>query len=582
MGDVLAKLFVNLENVPEDGYGFIQVLFLGGCYLYILLIGANMIGDGSELLMLVPSIAGVVGSVVLPVLGAVPDGAIVLFSGLGEREKAMSQVAVGVGALAGSTVMLLTIPWFLSIMGGGVPMINGQPQYSKRSSAKDVSVFQLGVVSGAAIRKSAMVMLVTMLTYLIVEIPALVLINEDKTTEADDLAPFAWAGTVVCFVLFVAYIVLQYRAAQAGPEESSGPAETEFSVVDQMITDTTIKAIDNGKITLRGALFQMFPSGRLSVGMSEPLTQATTEEQRNQKLKAVVRPFFKRLDTDNSGNLTRDEMKQLTHVLGEYVEENEFETFFTRIDTSGDGTLSFDEFCVWTTELLKRDYRQTVERAPRPSVQTSASPPSGAPVFQGRQVAENQETQEEEEEDDDDEECEIPEDLSKLTPEEQQRRILQRALYQMGVGTLIVLLFSDPMCDVLDALGTRTGINPFFVAFLLGPVASNASEMVASYKYAQKKTKKTIAVAFSQLIGAACMNNTFCLFIFYLLIAARKFPWTYHAEVAGIIFVEVVMGVVASRPIHTFTSGLIVLSLLPLSLVMVAVLKATVFSSVEG
>ena len=48
------------------------------------------------------------GSVVLPVLGAVPDGAIMLFSGLGSVEEAQENLAVGVGALAGSTIMLLT------------------------------------------------------------------------------------------------------------------------------------------------------------------------------------------------------------------------------------------------------------------------------------------------------------------------------------------------------------------------------------------------------------------------------------------------------------------------------------------
>lgn len=68
-----------------------------------------MISDGSELLLLVPAVAGLVGSVVLPVLGAVPDGAIVLFSGMGDD--AQAQLSVGVGALAGSTIMLLTIPW---------------------------------------------------------------------------------------------------------------------------------------------------------------------------------------------------------------------------------------------------------------------------------------------------------------------------------------------------------------------------------------------------------------------------------------------------------------------------------------
>ena len=47
-------------------------LFLG--YGYALYYAANMIGEGSELLLLVPSMAGLVGGVVLPLLGAVPDG----------------------------------------------------------------------------------------------------------------------------------------------------------------------------------------------------------------------------------------------------------------------------------------------------------------------------------------------------------------------------------------------------------------------------------------------------------------------------------------------------------------------------
>jgi len=45
----------------------------------------------------------------------VPDGAIVLFAGLGQTSRlaAQTNIAVGVGALAGSTIMLLTIPWFI-------------------------------------------------------------------------------------------------------------------------------------------------------------------------------------------------------------------------------------------------------------------------------------------------------------------------------------------------------------------------------------------------------------------------------------------------------------------------------------
>ena len=53
-----------------------------------------MIGDGAEMLMLIPSLEGIVGSIILPVLGAVPDGAIVLFSGLGPD--AQEQLNIGI------------------------------------------------------------------------------------------------------------------------------------------------------------------------------------------------------------------------------------------------------------------------------------------------------------------------------------------------------------------------------------------------------------------------------------------------------------------------------------------------------
>jgi Ca2+/Na+ antiporter len=109
-------LFVDVDTLPDDAYGFIQLLFLMSCYGYALFTGANMIGDGAEEMLEFPAWEPIVGSIVLPVLGAVPDAAIVFFSGMGPD--AQTQLSVGIGALAGSTVMLLTIPWVLSIYGG--------------------------------------------------------------------------------------------------------------------------------------------------------------------------------------------------------------------------------------------------------------------------------------------------------------------------------------------------------------------------------------------------------------------------------------------------------------------------------
>ena len=99
MGDILSAYFIEPKHLPEGFGGSVQVLSLGVVYGYILFTGSNLISEGSELLLLIPSIAGIVGSVVLPILGAVPDGAIVLFSGMGPN--AQEEVSVGVGALAG-------------------------------------------------------------------------------------------------------------------------------------------------------------------------------------------------------------------------------------------------------------------------------------------------------------------------------------------------------------------------------------------------------------------------------------------------------------------------------------------------
>ena len=45
----------------------------------------NMIGEATELMMLIPSIASLVASVIMPCLGSFPDVVLTLFSGMGPR-----------------------------------------------------------------------------------------------------------------------------------------------------------------------------------------------------------------------------------------------------------------------------------------------------------------------------------------------------------------------------------------------------------------------------------------------------------------------------------------------------------------
>ena len=99
-------------------------------------------------------------------------------------------------------------------------------------------------------------------------------------------------------------------------------------------------------------------------------------------------------------------------------------------------------------------------------------------------------------------------------------------------------------------VGTRTGIPSFYVAFVVAPLASNASELIASYSYALKKTPKSISISLQALQGAACMNNTFCLSIFMALI---------YFQVQRLIFVQGTCShslVYMKRTYHLFLFGL--------------------------
>ena len=129
----------------------------------------------------------------------------------------------------------------------------------------------------------------------------------------------------------------------------------------------------------------------------------------------------------------------------------------------------------------------------------------------------------------------------------------------------------------MQEIAVRVGISPFYISFILAPLASNASEVIASMYYASKKTTKSITVSFSALQGAACMNNTFCLSIFMGLIYFRGLAWQYTAETIAIIGVQVILYFLTQGSVMTLKTAFVILSIFPLSIALVAFLEAIGF-----
>jgi Ca2+/Na+ antiporter len=117
-----------------------------------------------------------------------------------------------------------------------------------------------------------------------------------------------------------------------------------------------------------------------------------------------------------------------------------------------------------------------------------------------------------------------------------------------------VAFFSDPMVDVITRVGLQINIGAFYVSFVITPLCSNASELIASLVFAMSKTKQSasmtyvsfshrecflfsLMVRYSQLYGAATMNSTLGLGIFYGLIYFRQLSWTFSAETLAILVI---------------------------------------------
>jgi Ca2+/Na+ antiporter len=512
--------------------------------------------------------AGLVGGVVLPLLGAVPDGAIMLFSGIGPIETAQETLSVGVGALAGSTIMLLTVPWALSVYGGrvnlneqGEPQYLGQPKLTPNLSLMK-ELYHTGVSITDTISHGAVIMAITTIPYFLIQGPAFY-IHGPSEEVAEKEKYFALTGLIICLTGFIAYLYLQLQLSRKGLDKGKRVAVVK-------------KLLQHGEVSLCGALAPSVQSAEQMGGLA---VQAAEEYQAigqtssyypppavAKYLKEVLLEAFMKYDTDKNGTLDKYELKTFLQDFHETISDDELDVLFNKFDTDDSGTISFDEFIgacyVFITEHNKKSAAKKLAAKHPPSYRDAQKNDTHEALVEGI-FEENVEEEEE-----------VPEELVDLEPDAQQAAIKRKAFMMLFIGTTLVIVFSDPMVDVMQEIAVKMHLSPFYVSFILAPLASNASEVIASQYYAAKKTRKTITVSLSALEGAASMNNTFCLSIFMGLIFFRGLAWQYTAETIAIVAVELFMMCMAQKKVLTTKHAAIIMAVFPLSIALVATLEA--------
>jgi len=542
-------------GVFPDCEGLGASVFLNLVYGYALLKAAGFISDGSELLLEILS-PGLVGGLLLPILGAVPDAAVIIASGLGaSKEDAQEQVSVGMGTLAGSTVMLLTIAWGGSLIVGRCDLSSRGTAINKTLTPK-ASIIEAanetGVTTDTDTKTNAMVMMASCVTFLVIQIPAWMGMQANKKID-----------------LAAAAVALGGLALYCG-----------YQVLFPELQRRKIAAAQAKAARKRGAMF----AEHLGNTMGGILVDGEVNVP-------ALNKMFEQFDADGNNEVDVQELKLALVAMSVTMQDTQItdgdvDVWLKEFDKDGDGLISRAEFCSgmthWVLEQAKNISAKNISRRPsfegslrgggRPELSAARGPTHAGlePLLGSTPEQEAGEGQGEEDESDVEEE----DDEEPMT----KSQIIKKAMLFLAIGMAMVTLFADPMVGAVSSLSKALGLpSPFFASFVLTPFASNASELVSSLYFASKKRKKNISLTYSQVYGAVTMNNTMCLGLFMVVMRAQGLEWTFSSETLTILLVTLLVGYLgASR--ETFKSRLAVpvLALYPLSIALVCFLDFVV------
>jgi len=475
---------------------------------------------------------------------------------------------------------LLTIAWYVSVMGGAVDYdpssgklnckkpSDAPEDWEKLSSGATMQTSAVGVKK--TIQENCLYMVGTLTPLILVQVGAFAkehAIQQGNLTpqEGQQLLNFC---VLIGFVLTVCGFCWYLRGQYLNAEDND--------IVEGKILEAIQTALRSDILTIEGAVAdvaKLDPHGHYahSQALAQPFLQAgggdDSKEQETlyMKLQQVLKPYFKKYDQNGDGVVDFDEFRVICSEVSHSATKEAQRAIFNRMDVDKNGTLDFDEFieCMLTLTRKAEEYKKINEFGDSSSSGSGSDKSSNADKGGG-----SDESGSSDEDGDDDEAEDVPEELKHLSPEEQQTRIKLKAAWMCLTGTVLVVIFSDPMVDVLANIGTRTGVPPFFVSFVLSPLVSNASELVAAYNYAKKKTMKSATISLSTLEGAACMNNTFCLGIFLFVIFWGQLNWAFTCETLNVVVVELIVAYVAwNKDVHTLFEATLILMLFPISMV---------------
>ncbi|KAG2586221.1 sodium/calcium exchanger NCL1 [Panicum virgatum] len=510
------------EEKCEQSYGFLPCtttvlgnLFLVLVYGFLMFKAATYLSAGSELLLEIMG-PGLVGGLLLPILGALPDALLVLVSGLsGSKETAQSQVLIGMGLLAGSTVFLLTLLWGTCVVVGKCDL-GPNREAVDLTNTKGFSLTGTGITTDVQTSYAARIMGLSVIPFIIAQFPKML-----KTHHGQRLAVLL--ALIASFLLVFSYCL--YQVFQPWIQRRKLAYAKHKHVISGILRHAQMQAL-----------------GRLLNDDGTP-----NED--------VIRKLFRKIDIDESRTLSRSELHAL--IVGINFEELDFDRMdavnkvMDDFDTSRNDVVEEEEFVQGMKKWLNEAKRSV--------------PASGA--FSKKFINDFHERTRQEHDQLIDRSDEAVESV------ENPGWCIAKAVGFLLLGAAIAAAFADPLVDAVHNFSNATHIPSFFISFIALPLATNSSEAVSAIIFASRKKQRTCSLTFSEVYGGVTMNNTLCLGVFLALIYFRNLTWNFSSEVLIILVVCVIMALFTSfRTTFPLWTCLIAYMLYPLSLVVVYIL----------
>ncbi|CAN6706681.1 unnamed protein product [Malus baccata var. baccata] len=511
------------DSSCEQTYGFLPCtstvlgnIFLVLVYGYMMFLSAKLLSNGSEILLQILG-PGIVGGLFLPLLGSLPDATIILASGLsGDTETAQSQVSVGMGLMAGSNVMLLTILWGTCLIVGKCDIEN-----SIAVDQKDEKRFSLtgsGVSTDIWTSYSARIMIISLIPFVIVQLPQVFHATSDSRV-----------AILISFAVSISFVIAYsfYQVFQPWIQKRKLAYSKHKHVMSEILKQLKTNAL-----------------GRLLTNDGDPN-------------KVIIQKLFKTLDQDSDGYLNTSDLRSL--IIGIQFDDIDINIdeaiiqVMRDFDTSHDSKIDEDEFF--------RGISRWLNKAKREAIMDRGKIPQSMKLLEEY----DQKTKKEYDQFGDQID-EVVEDVKNA------KWHASKAVVLLFLGTIVAAAVADPLVDAVDSFSTATSIPSFFISFVVLPFASS-SEIVTTLIFVSRKKQRTASLAYSEIYGSVTMSNILSLAVFLGLVYVRNLTWSFSAEVLVILIVCILMGAIASfRTTFPLWMSSVAILLYPLSLLLVYIL----------